>query len=342
MANRGLMKIALVTVFAAAGVGTAAFATPGIRSNALLTRLAVMAYGGTTTTSGGSTTNVNTTSGSTTEVVQPNSTGSVNVSTPGPGNVAVSVAWTAGAFGTVPAKLTVDAAPPLGTRLIGADNHLVSVNITNQSTGAAIHNLAAPLDIAFQNAPANFVPSVSEDGITFRALKKIAAPPLPSDMQDAYYQNSTGVHILTRHVTIFAVLGRANVSISESGRKTAAPGSGKWGDPTRMHVGPPAQRIVKAPRASGRDVTFTFFVDEQAAMYFRVFSGRTAEQIVIGRSAIRGDRLRGPNAKTLHVVVLRPGTITMRLRVNGPAPRKVMLTAVDFDGHKVSRTAAVY
>lgn len=308
-------------------------------------------YGTTTTTSGGgggtsttttTTSATTTTAGGTTAVVQPSSTGSVNVSTPGPGNVAVSVAWPAGAFGAAPAKVTVNPAPPVtGTTLIGADNHLVSVTVTNQSTGAPVHTLAAPLDIVFQNAPAGFVPAVSEDGVTFRALTKIDGPPLPADMQDAYYEDSTGVHVLTRHVTIFAVLFKANVNVSESGRKLAAPGSGKWGDPTRIHVGPPALNMVKAPTASGRDVTFTFFVDEQAAMYFHVLSGSTQERIVVGQSAIRAHRLTGPNAKTLHVVVLRPGTITMRLRVNGPAPSKVMVTAVDYDGHKVSATANV-
>lgn len=71
---------------------------------------------------------------------------------------------------------------------------------------------------------------------------------------------------MTRHLTIFGVISKADVKLSESGPKTAAVGSGKFGDPSLTHGGPPTVTIVKAPILVGNKVMLAFFVDEQVAL----------------------------------------------------------------------------
>lgn len=329
MAKHGYLKIALATLFAAVGVGAAAAATHGVRSNALLTHLSMMAYGGTTT------------SGAKNVTTQAGSSGTVSTEKPG-SSTSVAVSWDSSSFAT-PVTLTVNPSPALAgsTQLIGNSNALVSVVVTDPSTGQQIHKLAAPIDVVFTNPPKTFVPAVSDDGgVTYRAVPKITAPPLPADKVDGYYTDASGnIHILTRHVTIFGAIYKANLTNSETGRKLAPAGSGKFGDPTRIHVGPPAFRWVAKPAASGNAITYTFFVDEQVALYVHALAGGS-EVSLEGSSTIRLNRIGGVARKTLHIVILRPGTIRMTLRLpSGASGATVSLIGRDYDGHKATLSA---
>jgi len=136
-------------------------------------------------------------------------------------------------------------------------------------------------------------------------------------------------------------LYKANLAQSESGRKTAPAGSGKFGDPTRIHTGAPVVKASASATASGSDVGVSFFVDEQVALYAHVLSG--SSDLVLGNSStIRGHKIGGKSRKTFHLVILRPGTINLKLHVPGLKPgAKVQLTMVDFDGHKVVKTITV-
>ena len=302
-----------------------------------------------TTTTATTTVNSTTTSATTTSSdgtkstdVPPSSQGSVTVAPPTAGAQQTQVTWSPTTFGQ-PVAITVDPTPPAGAAKFGGKTApvVVSIVITDPVTHAVIHQLASPLEIVFPNAPVGYIPGFSEDGVNFTALKNIGAPPLPDGAQDGFYYVGNDVHILTRHLTAFAVLYKANITQSESGRKTAAAGSGKFGDPTRIHSGAPKVDVPGSPTASGSHVGFSFFVDEQAAVYVHVLSG--SNELVLGNSStIRSHKIGGKSRKTFHLVILRPGLIKMNLHVPGVAPgAKVQLTFVDFDGNKVSKTVTV-
>jgi hypothetical protein len=293
----------------------------------------------TTTTSPATTTNSD---GSKSTEVRGSSSGTVTVAPPTDTTQQTAVAWTPTTFDK-PVVITVDPTPPVAApAFLGpASDRIVSIVVTDKTTGAVIHNLAAPLEIVFSNAPRGFVPAVSEDGVDFRALAEISGPPLPDNAQDGFYRSGDDIHIVTRHLTQFAVLYKAHLSTSESGRKTQPAGSGKFGDPTRIHIGAPLVDVVSAPIASGNNVALTFSVDEQVAVYVQVLSGST--QLVLGNSStFRKHRIGGKSRKTFHLVILRPGSINLNLRVPGlVAGSKVHLRFVDYDGKKVDKTVAV-
>jgi hypothetical protein len=294
----------------------------------------------TTTTSPATTTNSD---GSKSTSVQASSSGAVTVAAPTDTSQKTEVAWSPTTFDK-PVVISVDPTPPVAApAFLGpANDRIVSIVVTDKTTGAVIHNLAAPLEIVFSNAPKGFVPAVSEDGVNFRALVEIAGPPLPDNAQDGFYRSGDDIHIITRHLTQFAVLYKAHLSTSESGRKTQPAGSGKFGDPTRIHSGAPAVDVVNAPTAIGNDVALTFFVDEQVAVYVHVVSGDS--ELVLGSSStVRKHRIGGKSRKTFHIAILRPGTINLNLHipVGLAAGSKVQLTFVDFDGNKVEKTVEI-
>lgn len=205
-----------------------------------------------------------------------------------------------------------------------------------QSNGDLLHELAAPIEIVFPSPPSGFVPAVSQDGVTFRALAPISGPPLPDSMDDGFYIAENGdVHVLARHVTIFAVVAPANITISESGKHTPRAGSGLFGDPTRNHPG--------APKVSGLDLKtagtahgfeqfrLAIAVDEQAKLSLTLFGPNGA---AVPLTTGSGVALLKPGQVVVPIDVpisrLRPKT-TYRLRVS----------AVDFDGNATSGFADV-
>lgn len=282
----------------------------------------------------------------------PGDDGAFVVTAPGADSSTV-ISWPAATF-TAPVVIKVDPTPPLtNTAIVGTGNQLISITITDQKTGAAVHELAAPIEIVFKSTEAGFVPVVSDDGINFRALKRLAGTTLPADQADGYYIDGAGdVHVVTRHVTVFAVLFKANVNVSESGRKTPQAGSGLFGDPTRNHVGAPVVQRAGAGAAAKRVaggstiVTFTLLIDEQASLTLGVFDAAGKQAVISrSRSTVRGSRQTGGPVKNFKVVVKRPGTLTFSLAI----PRgqlvpgatwktyRVRAWAVDFDGNRTVR-----
>jgi hypothetical protein len=272
-----------------------------------------------------------------------NTAGTLTLSLPGAGASSVGVTWAAASFGgkKVTATATAVKGDTVGQSQGSSTQQVVAITVTDPATGQPIHQLAAPLMIVFRNTAASYVPALSEDGVNFRQLSLLAHATLPDGQQDGYWRSGATVIIFTRHLTSFAVLYKANLAQSESGRKTAPAGSGKFGDPTRIHTGAPVVKAPASATASGSDVGVSFFVDEQAAVYVHVLSG--SNQLVLGNSStIRKHKIGGKSRKTFHLVILRPGTINLNLHVPGVKPgAKVQLTFVDFDGHKVSKTVTV-
>ena len=85
---------------------------------------------------------------------------------------------------------------------------------------------------------------------------------------------------------------------------------------------------------------FTFSVDEQAAVYLSIYDAKgNPVWINTTGTVIRGHKYTGAKVHTLHLVILRPGQIKTLLNTAGlkaGQKYKIRITAVDFDGHKVT------
>jgi hypothetical protein len=270
-----------------------------------------------------------------------------------------AVTWAADTFastgGASAVSVLVETTPPAtSTPIVGASSALIQITVTD-SNGNLVHALAAPMDIKFtaptgSSFPADYVPVISTDGTSWRSTTLLDGQTLAADQQDGYYviRNAVGdiveIHILTRHLTVFAVLYKGNVSVSESGRKTPQAGSGLFGDPTRNHNGAPAMKQIGTVKpvagAKGTSVPVRFFLDEQADLRVSLIDNK-GNAILLNQtgSTLRGSKLTGGKTRVLHVAILRPGTMTVALKTAAPKLQKgktyrVRFTATDFDGHK--------
>ena len=241
-----------------------------------------------------------------TETAQPGQAGSLTVTSAQTG-AQVSVRWTDTTF-TAPTTLTVDPAPSLGAgvTLLGARNVLVRV-VAAGATGA-VTSFATPLELVFAPSPAGYVPVVSEDGVHFRALVRVAGPPLPPSMSDGYYVSLDGLHVLTRHLTIFALLAPANAS--------------KWGDVA--HKAAPTLTVVDKPSLAGVRLTFVASVDAPATLTAQVLAG---SRMVATKSI--SVRLAGAVPFAMRVVRVGQSVLTL------------VVTAVNSEGGKTVKRLAV-
>jgi hypothetical protein len=226
---------------------------------------------------------------------QPGLSGSLSVT-------AVTVDWTGSTFATA-STLTVDSAPPLGVTWSGSNNVVVRVVATDAATGGAVTSFAAPLELVFANPPSGYVPVVSEDGVHFRALTRIPGPALPAGSTDGYFAAPDGLHVLTLHLTIFALLSPLNAS--------------KWGDVSRAA---PALAFVASPTLAAGRVTFSVSVDKAVSLSVLVLAG-------------------GHGLVTRTVAVRSAGTVPVSLRVGrvGKGTLTLVVTALGGGGKNVLR-----
>jgi hypothetical protein len=124
------------------------------------------------------------------------------------------VSWPAGTFAT-PLVLTVDSTPVVANSAIfGSGNVVISITAETQAGGTPVTSFAQPLTITFADVPADFVPAVSTDGVNYAKLPLLSGHALPAGQADGYYRDGTKVVVLTRHLTYFAVLDKANFTLS--------------------------------------------------------------------------------------------------------------------------------
>jgi hypothetical protein len=73
-------------------------------------------------------------------------------------------------------------------------------------SGAAVHSFDEALDINLGSASANTVPATLESG-SWRVIKPVpSGQTLPAGWQDGYYKAGSDVHVLTKHLSSFALL----------------------------------------------------------------------------------------------------------------------------------------
>ena len=105
--------------------------------------------------------------------------------------------------------LRVDLSPPapvLGMGLL-AGTQLVEVTARWALAGTPVTSFAAPIEIMIPNPSGEpALPATSQDGTTWRALPMLQSASLPSGQQDGWYRDdNANVHILTRHLTWYAL-----------------------------------------------------------------------------------------------------------------------------------------
>lgn len=146
----------------------------------------------------------------------PGVTGTVTVVPPSssgaPTATSVSVDWAPDTFGAVPAHVEVSiATAPSVPGIQFAPGAVVSVQATT-AAGAAVASLTDVLDVAIAGAPDDFVPLYSHDGITWTAIPELAGTTLSPAASDGWYRDGSTLHVLTRHLTLFALARQLHVT----------------------------------------------------------------------------------------------------------------------------------
>jgi hypothetical protein len=124
-----------------------------------------------------------------------------------------------------------------------------------------------------------------------------------------------------------------------------------FGDPEHNHPGPPdlvtappGQKAPPPQTTSTSDgkavyVNATLDCDEQAALYFSVLDASGVQLLLTQKGSQIGDKVNGPQTKTIHFVMLVPRLVTLRLRIPANLVQqgqqyRIRVIAVDPQGNK--------
>jgi hypothetical protein len=136
--------------------------------------------------------------------VEKNAGGSPDSALSGDGTVIAS--WTASTFGGEPVVIQVAPKTPASLSLpVGT----IAVDVTAfmRDTHAPVTQLGDVLDVQFPHAPAGSHPQQSQDAKTWHDIPALPTLQLPPGQGDGWFRDSDGtVHVLTRHLTYFALL----------------------------------------------------------------------------------------------------------------------------------------
>jgi len=140
-----------------------------------------------------------------------------------------------------------------------------------------------------------------------------------------------------------------SIKAPNAGGDQYRPGFG-FGDPNHNHTGPPGLTNgnggAKAPPAQVKRinskaalVSTSITVDEQAALYFSVLDSQGNEVLLTQKGSAIGNGLDGPQAKSIHYVMLVPRTLSFQLRIpanllTAGQTYSIRVIAVDAQGNK--------
>jgi hypothetical protein len=221
--------------------------------------------------------------------VQPNDPGTLTTS-----DGAATASWPAGAFGGDAVILEMDPTPATDFPNLPPNSVVIEVTAHRLSNGQSITQLGGVIELVFRNISPDVRPVVSSDGAAWRDIPEINGTQLPAGQADGFFRDAQGgLHLLTRHLTLFALTGQ-----------TAQ---------TKL-----AMRIISAPRVwSARDFV-AVHLDLTAPARVRSWfvadaTGRTipntAQKTPTLRSGVTILRLRLPN--------LEPGSYRLQVQAAG-------------------------
>src|SRR4051794_3438118 len=164
-----------------------------------------------------------------TPTVSPATAGAFAVA-PASGNAApTTVAWPPSTFGRAPVKVSATVTPPgkVDGVQFAAGTSVIQIDAVTE-TGQAITTLNDALDISIPNAPSDIAPMYQRGNEPWVVIPRLAGTTLPAGQPDGWYMEGSTLHILTRHLSKFALAKALDT---------------KWGTRRRVHL-MWAQRIV--------------------------------------------------------------------------------------------------
>ena len=103
-------------------------------------------------------------------------------------------------------RIAPTAAPSGLTNGFGPGPEALDVTAYWALSGAQVHELAQPVEIVIRSTAGGLVPA-TYDGSAWRVIHRVpTAGALPSGWVDGFFTASDGVHVLTRHLSLFALL----------------------------------------------------------------------------------------------------------------------------------------
>ena len=85
-------------------------------------------------------------------------------------------------------------------------SHVIEVTARWALAGTDVHDFEDVLEVLLPaSTGANGVPMTSQDGMTWRTLPLLDGPTLTAGRADGFYRDADGVHVLTRHLSYFAL-----------------------------------------------------------------------------------------------------------------------------------------
>ncbi len=103
----------------------------------------------------------------------------------------------------------IDPSPALAafSPSLAPGSQLIEVTAHWALAGTAVTQFAAPITITIANTSGTpVVPALSQDGTSWRSLPLLGGDALPGGQPDGFYRDAGGVHVVTRHLTYFALL----------------------------------------------------------------------------------------------------------------------------------------
>ena len=121
----------------------------------------------------------------------------------------VTVAWPASAADDEAVLSIVPSDLPRG---VGGSGVAVKVTMYHRRDGSLITSFADPLDIAFDSTAAGDTAYYSQNDVDWTQVDSIPSQVLPATMQQGFYFDGRKGHLLTRHLTYFAVMHSAGAA----------------------------------------------------------------------------------------------------------------------------------
>jgi GH25 family lysozyme M1 (1,4-beta-N-acetylmuramidase) len=247
-----------------------------------------------------------------------------------------AVAGAAGAVRTLDASATVSWQP--GAVPIGATVSLVraSAALALPKTAFAVGitpsrgQLPWPVALQYTAAPQGSVLAFSTDNRTWTPVAKLTSPSLPAGQTMGWYRDGSGsLHVLSL----------------EAGRFAFFPAN-QWGDPRLITPGSALVYVRNRPPLHGavqKDGTLriitTVSLQSQAHLHATLLGPGGKQPLIIQKGSRLGAWLHGVPLKTVQALVLKPGTVPIRLSVTVKAltPKttyKLQISAVDPVGRR--------
>jgi hypothetical protein len=115
-------------------------------------------------------------------------------------------AWSTSGSDWVTLRITPVAAPSGLTNGFGAGPEALDVTAHWALAGTEVHQFSQPIGILLRSTERSLVPTTFEDG-RWRVLFRVpSAGTLPAGWEDGFWTDASGFHILTRHLSLFALL----------------------------------------------------------------------------------------------------------------------------------------